>query len=81
MAVLTRMRTAAVIPSIQMASAGLDSIGAIVGFAIASGVAITSGNLVYSILSGPLQVASHQLHAAFPNFSATAYLASSGIIY
>ena len=46
----------AVIPSIGMAAAGLDSIGAIVGFAVASGVGIASGNLVYSILSGPLQV-------------------------
>ncbi|KAK9814951.1 hypothetical protein WJX73_002939 [Symbiochloris irregularis] len=45
-----------IIPSIQMASAGLDSIGAIVGFAVASGVAIPQGNKVYSILSGPLQV-------------------------
>eukprot|EP00891_Asterochloris_glomerata_P004958 jgi/Astpho2/4958/e_gw1.00070.58.1_t len=45
-----------VIPSIGMAAAGLDSIGAIVGFAVASGVGIASGNLVYSILSGPLQV-------------------------
>ena len=40
----------------MMAAAGLDSIGAIVGFAVASGVGIASGNLIYSILSGPLQV-------------------------
>ena len=46
----------AVIPSIEMAAAGLDSIGAIVGFAVCSGIAIPSGNLVYSICSGPLQV-------------------------
>ncbi len=46
----------AVIPSIEMAAAGLDSIGAIVGYAICSGISITSGSLVYSILSGPLQV-------------------------
>ena len=39
-----------------MAAAGLDSIGAIVGFAICSGIAIPSGSIVYSILSGPLQV-------------------------
>lgn len=39
-----------------MAAAGLDSIGAIVGFAICSGIGIPSGSLVYSILSGPLQV-------------------------
>ncbi|KAK9826675.1 hypothetical protein WJX74_009403 [Apatococcus lobatus] len=45
-----------IIPSIEMAAAGLDSIGAIVGFAICSGIAIPSGNLVYSICSGPLQV-------------------------
>ena len=45
----------AVIPSIEMAAAGLDSITAIVGFAVCSGIAIPSGNLVYSILSGPLQ--------------------------
>lgn len=50
------MCLSAVIPSIQMAAAGLDSIGAIVGFAIASGVALPKGNLIYSILSGPLQV-------------------------
>ena len=46
----------AVIPSIEMAAAGLDSIGAIVGYAVCSGISITSGSLVYSILSGPLQV-------------------------
>ncbi|KAL3134630.1 hypothetical protein ABBQ32_007644 [Trebouxia sp. C0010 RCD-2024] len=45
-----------VIPSIEMAAAGLDSIGAIVGYAVCSGISITSGSLVYSILSGPLQV-------------------------
>lgn len=39
-----------------MAAAGLDSIGAIVGYAVCSGISITSGSLVYSILSGPLQV-------------------------
>ena len=46
----------AVIPSIEMAAAGLDSIAAIVGYAVCSGISITSGSLVYSILSGPLQV-------------------------
>ena len=50
------------IPSIMMAAAGLDSIGAIVGFAVASGVGIASGNLVYSILSGPLQVRAPGVH-------------------
>lgn len=49
-----------------MAAAGLDSIGAIVGYAVCSGISITSGSLVYSILSGPLQVPLHlsvcQLH-------------------
>lgn len=52
----------AVIPSIEMAAAGLDSIGAIVGFAVCSGIAIPSGSLVYSILSGPLQVRLHLIH-------------------
>ncbi|DBB10964.1 TPA: hypothetical protein ACH3X3_007414 [Trebouxia sp. C0006] len=47
---------AKIIPSIEMAAAGLDSIGAIVGYAVCSGISITSGSLVYSILSGPLQV-------------------------
>ena len=57
---------AAVIPSIEMAAAGLDSIGAIVGYAVCSGISIASGNLVYSILSGPLQVLLlHPLPAAF----------------
>lgn len=47
---------AKIIPSIEMAAAGLDSIGAIVGYAVCSGISITKGSLVYSILSGPLQV-------------------------
>ena len=57
----------AVIPSIEMAAAGLDSIGAIVGFAVSSGIAIPSGSIIYSILSGPLQVCALCL---FPGFEA-----------
>ena len=55
----------AVIPSIEMAAAGLDSIAAIVGYAVCSGISITSGSLVYSILSGPLQVHTAALLACF----------------
>ena len=52
-----------------MAAAGLDSIAAIVGYAVCSGISITSGSLVYSILSGPLQVLLlHTLFAALRNF-------------
>lgn len=58
----------AVIPSIEMAAAGLDSIGAIVGYAVCSGISITSGSLVYSILSGPLQVLLRHLLCAMGMF-------------
>ncbi|KAK9818378.1 hypothetical protein WJX72_011662 [[Myrmecia] bisecta] len=44
------------IPSIEMAAASVDSICAIMGYAVASGVGIPSGNVTYSILSGPLQI-------------------------